>query len=44
MDARRHADGIVENRLRAIEVFGQSVWLDYIRGSLITSTSGSCVA
>jgi hypothetical protein len=21
-------------------VFGQSVWLDYIRGSLITSTSG----
>ena len=27
----------LENRLRALEVFGQSVWLDYIRRSLITS-------
>ena len=26
-----------ENRLRGLEVFGQSVWLDYIRRSLITS-------
>ena len=27
----------LENRLRGLEVFGQSVWLDYIRRSLITS-------
>lgn len=27
----------MENRLRALQVFGQSVWLDYIRRSLITS-------
>jgi transaldolase/glucose-6-phosphate isomerase len=27
----------LENRLRALQVFGQSVWLDYIRRSLITS-------
>ena len=27
----------LENPLRALEVFGQSVWLDYIRRSLITS-------
>ena len=27
----------LENRLRALEVFGQSVWLDYIRRSLIES-------
>jgi transaldolase/glucose-6-phosphate isomerase len=27
----------LENRLRALEVFGQSVWLDYIRRSLIDS-------
>jgi transaldolase / glucose-6-phosphate isomerase len=27
----------LENRLRALTVFGQSVWLDYIRRSLITS-------
>jgi transaldolase/glucose-6-phosphate isomerase len=27
----------LESRLRALEVFGQSVWLDYIRRSLITS-------
>jgi transaldolase/glucose-6-phosphate isomerase len=27
----------LENRLRALEVFGQSVWLDYIRRSLIAS-------
>lgn len=27
----------LENRLRALQVFGQSVWLDYIRHSLITS-------
>jgi transaldolase/glucose-6-phosphate isomerase len=26
----------LESRLRALEVFGQSVWLDYIRRSLIT--------
>jgi transaldolase / glucose-6-phosphate isomerase len=26
----------LENRLRALQVFGQSVWLDYIRRSLIT--------
>lgn len=27
----------LESRLRALQVFGQSVWLDYIRRSLITS-------
>jgi len=27
----------LENPLRALQVFGQSVWLDYIRRSLITS-------
>ena len=27
----------LENRLRALQVFGQSVWLDYIRRTLITS-------
>ena len=27
----------LENPLRAVQVFGQSVWLDYIRRSLITS-------
>ena len=27
----------LENRLRALQVFGQSVRLDYIRRSLITS-------
>jgi transaldolase/glucose-6-phosphate isomerase len=27
----------LENRLRALQVFGQSVWLDYIRRSLIRS-------
>ncbi|WP_337288340.1 bifunctional transaldolase/phosoglucose isomerase [Candidatus Methylomirabilis sp.] len=27
----------LENRLRALQVFGQSVWLDYIRRNLITS-------
>src|SRR5262249_27263396 len=27
----------LENRLRALQLFGQSVWLDYIRRSLITS-------
>lgn len=27
----------LENRLRSLQVFGQSVWLDYIRRSLITS-------
>jgi transaldolase/glucose-6-phosphate isomerase len=27
----------LENRLRGLQVFGQSVWLDYIRRSLITS-------
>lgn len=27
----------LENRVRALQVFGQSVWLDYIRRSLITS-------
>jgi transaldolase / glucose-6-phosphate isomerase len=27
----------MENRLRALQIFGQSVWLDYIRRSLITS-------
>ena len=27
----------LENRLRALQVFGQSVWLDYIRRSLISS-------
>jgi transaldolase/glucose-6-phosphate isomerase len=27
----------VENRLRALQVFGQSAWLDYIRRSLLTS-------
>ncbi len=27
----------LENRVRALEVFGQSVWLDHIRRSLITS-------
>jgi transaldolase/glucose-6-phosphate isomerase len=27
----------LENRLRALQVFGQSVWFDYIRRSLITS-------
>jgi transaldolase/glucose-6-phosphate isomerase len=27
----------LENRLRALQVLGQSVWLDYIRRSLITS-------
>jgi transaldolase/glucose-6-phosphate isomerase len=27
----------LENRVRALEVFGQSVWLDYIRRSLIES-------
>ncbi|MBZ0167929.1 transaldolase [Candidatus Methylomirabilis lanthanidiphila] len=27
----------MENRLRALQVFGQSVWLDYIRRNLITS-------
>jgi transaldolase/glucose-6-phosphate isomerase len=27
----------MENRLRALQVFGQSVWFDYIRRSLITS-------
>jgi transaldolase/glucose-6-phosphate isomerase len=27
----------LENPLRALEVFGQSVWLDYVRRSLITS-------
>jgi transaldolase/glucose-6-phosphate isomerase len=27
----------LENRLRALQIFGQSVWLDYIRRSLITS-------
>src|SRR5262249_8358645 len=27
----------LENRLRALQVFGQSVWLDYIRRSLLTS-------
>lgn len=27
----------LENRLRALQVFGQSVWLDYIRRSLMTS-------
>jgi transaldolase/glucose-6-phosphate isomerase len=27
----------LENRLRALQVFGQSAWLDYIRRSLITS-------
>lgn len=27
----------MENRLRALQVFGQSAWLDYIRRSLITS-------
>jgi transaldolase/glucose-6-phosphate isomerase len=26
----------LENPLRALQVFGQSVWLDYIRRSLIT--------
>jgi ribose 5-phosphate isomerase B len=27
----------LENPLRAVQVFGQSIWLDYIRRSLITS-------
>src|SRR5947207_8516820 len=27
----------LENPLRALQVFGQSVWLDYVRRSLITS-------
>jgi transaldolase/glucose-6-phosphate isomerase len=27
----------IENPLRALQVFGQSIWLDYIRHSLITS-------
>jgi transaldolase / glucose-6-phosphate isomerase len=27
----------LENRVRALQVFGQSVWLDYIRRTLITS-------
>jgi transaldolase/glucose-6-phosphate isomerase len=27
----------LENPLRALQVLGQSVWLDYIRRSLITS-------
>jgi transaldolase/glucose-6-phosphate isomerase len=26
----------LENPLRALQVFGQSVWLDYIRRSLLT--------
>jgi len=33
IDARRYADGIVESCLRALEVFGLSVWLDYIRAA-----------
>ena len=27
----------LDNQLRALQAFGQSVWLDYIRRSLITS-------